>query len=191
MKMGRSKIVSDETLLDRLLGAIQEVGPGELTFARASQVAGLAAATLVQRFRTRNAMIEAAMLHAWDKLEAATAAADSEAPEGAAGAVTLLMQLIPVDAAAYTVTDGLYLLREDMRNPVLRERGRAWGITLAAALGRRLTEQRDDAEKLGWQMASVWQGALIWWGFTRDTKSEIVIQTMLEDWCRTAVRTCQ
>jgi AcrR family transcriptional regulator len=191
MAMGRSKTVSDEALLDRLLGEIQESGPGDLTFSRASKAAGLATATLVQRFGTRDAMIEAAMLHAWDKLDAATAAADSEAPESAAGAVALLMQLMPVNAAAYNVTDGLHLLREDMRNPVLRERGCAWGNALAMALGRRLTEERDAAEKLGWQMASVWQGALIWWGFTRDTKSELEIQTMLEDWCRTAVHACQ
>ncbi|MDF2118451.1 TetR/AcrR family transcriptional regulator [Roseiarcaceae bacterium H3SJ34-1] len=186
--MGRTKTVSDETLLDRLLGAIHDSGPGELTFSNASKAAGLATATLVQRFGTRDAMIEAAMLHAWDKLEAATAAADSEVPENAAGAVALLMRLMPVHAAPYNVTDGLSLLREDMRNPALRERGRAWGDYLAMALGRRLTDQTDIARKLGWQMASVWQGALIWWGFTRDTKSEIQIQAMLEDWCRTASR---
>lgn len=182
--MGRSKLLSDDALLDRLLAQVEKAGPASLTFSKASQAAGLSAASLVQRFATRDAMVEAVLLHAWDKLDAATAATDAQAPKNPAGAIDLLLRLSPGEAAACDVTDGLLLLREDIRNPVLAARGAAWGTCLANALGGRLTGSAADAGRLGWQMASVWQGAIIWWAFRRDGEPATMIRTALEDWCR-------
>jgi AcrR family transcriptional regulator len=184
--MGRSKTISDEALLDVLLAAIEEMGPDGLSFARAAQAVGLSPATLVQRYGTRDAMIEAVLLHAWDRLDALTSTADAEARDGPSGAVALLMRLMPGGDVAPNLNGGLLLLREDFRNPVLRARGSDWGFRLAGALGRRLTDDRVAADRLGWQMASVWQGAIIWWGFRRDGEPAAAIRAMLEDWCRTA-----
>ena len=182
--MGRSKTISDGAVLDRLLAALEIATPDGLTFSRASQAVGLSGATLVQRFGTREGMIEAVLLHAWDRLDAVTAEADTEAPVSSAGAISMLMRLMPGDAAEYSLTEGLLLLREDLRNPSLRARGRAWGTYLARALGRRLTRDVVLAERMGWQMASIWQGALIWWAFKRDGASVAEVETVLEDWCR-------
>ncbi len=184
--MGRHKLVADDALLDLLLKVLSETGPADLTFARAAAQVGLSAATLVQRYGNRDAMIEAVLRHAWDRLDAATQAADAGAPVNPRGAVDLLMRLMPPAAAEYSMTDGLLLLREDIRRPRLRARGAAWGRTLARALGRRLTDDARDAERLGWQMASVWQGAHTWWAFTRRLRPETAIRRSLEDWLRTA-----
>lgn len=183
--MARIKTISDDALLDRLLEALMEVGPAALTFANGARAAGLSASTLVQRYGTRGAMIESVLLHAWHRLEAATSAADRDLPLTSAGAVALLMRLMPPEQAEENATNGLMLLREDIANPVLRARGAAWGRQLATALGRRLTADANAMERLGWQMASVWQGAHIWWAFTRDKSPEIAIREALEDWCRT------
>ncbi|MCW6536942.1 TetR/AcrR family transcriptional regulator [Sphingomonas lycopersici] len=182
--MGRSKSISETALLDRLLPALRDVGPAALTFARASDAARLSPASLVLRFRTRDAMVTAILSHAWDLLTAATAALDAAVPETARGAIELLRRLMPADEADYAVGDGLLLLREDLRNPALRARGAAWGELLATALGRRLADERDEALRLGWQMASVWQGALVWWAFTRADGAEDTVERRLEDWCR-------
>ncbi|SFI03683.1 transcriptional regulator, TetR family [Bosea sp. OK403] len=183
-RMGRSKTISDSAALEKLLEALEKEGPEGFSFSKASRAVGLSAPTLVQRFGTREAMIEAVLLHAWDRLEAVTAAADAEAPADPAGAVSMLLRLMPDGSAEYNLTDGFLLLREDIRNPTLRARGAAWGTYLATALGRRLTNQAAHAERMGWQMASVWQGALIWWAFKRDTDPDASIQAVLEDWCR-------
>ena len=182
--MGRSKTISDSAALDRLLTELETSGPAGLSFARAASAVGLSAATLVQRFGAREAMIEAVLLHAWDRLDALTTAADEEATLDPAGAIALLLQLMPGGSAEHSLTDGLLLLREDLRNPALRARGAAWGATLAKALGRRLTDEAEQAERLGWQMARLWQGALIWWAFRRDSDPEVEIRVALEDWCR-------
>jgi len=155
---------------------MKTTGPAGLTFSKASAVVGLSSATLVQRFGTRDAMV---LLHAWDRLDALTVAAESEAPETLAGAIALLLRLMPGDTAEQDVTGGLLLLREDLRNPVLRARGHAWGHYLAEVLSRRLPCRSAPA---GWQMLAIWQGAIIWWAFKRDGNPEPAIRFALEDW---------
>ncbi len=127
-------------------------------------------------------MIRAVLLHAWDRLDALTAVADREAPATPAGAIALLLRLMPGGMAEYSVAGGLLLLREDLRDPVLRARGHAWGSYLAEALGRRLGSHAGSAERTGWQMLALWQGAIIWWAFRRDSDPEDAIRSALEHW---------
>lgn len=181
--MGRTKTISDEDVLDAVLGSIMEVGPAGLTLALAGRAAGLSPATLMQRYGDRGALVQAALLRAWDLLDAATEAADAEEPLDPDGAIGIVLRLMPPEAAERNATDGLLLLREDIRNPVLRARGAAWGARLALALGRRLSAA-GDAERLGWQMASVWLGAQTWWAFTRSDTPEAAMRRALEDWWR-------
>ncbi len=178
--MGRIKTISDEVVLDSLLELIMEVGPDGLTFARAGSATGLSPATLVQRYGNKEALLEATLLRAWESLENETEAADAEEPLNPEGAIRILLRLMPPEAAERNATDGLLLLREDVRNPVLRARGAAWGKRLAHALGRRL----GGNEQLGWQMASVWMGAQTWWAFTRNGPPEVAIRQALEKWIR-------
>ncbi|WP_218920846.1 TetR/AcrR family transcriptional regulator [Melittangium boletus] len=185
--VARHKTISDEALLDGLMSAITEHGPAGLTFAGAAAAVTLSPSTLVQRFGSREAMVEAILLRAWDRLDAATSAADATAAPGAAGAVDLLMSLMPAETVEHAMLEGLLLLREDFRNPRLRARGKAWGDCLAVALGQRLNGDVQEGLRLGWQMARVWQGALLWWAFTRHDRPEVAIRTALEDWCQTAV----
>ena len=166
------------------MAALMETGPSDLSFAKASAAAGLAAATLVQRFGTRARMVEAILLRAWHALDDATAAADADAAPDPAGAIDLLLRLTNSGAAEYDFTDGLLLLREDIRNPVLRARGAEWGERLADALGRRLSADAARGVQLGWQMASLWQGTLVWWAFRRDAEPDVKVRAALEDWCR-------
>jgi AcrR family transcriptional regulator len=182
--MGRSKTISDEELRARLMAAMMEHGPAGLSFAKASEAAGLAAATLVQRFGSRTGMVEAILLWAWDRLDEETAASDAEAAVNPSGAVDLLLRLTKPGAAEFDFTDGLLLLREDIRNPLLRARGAAWGARLAAALGRRLSDDPDCADRLGWQMAGLWQGTLVWWAFRRDAGPDVKVREALESWGR-------
>lgn len=186
--MARHKSISDDDLLDRLMPPLMRHGPDGLTLALAGAAAGLSAATMVQRFGSRERMIEAILLRAWDRLEEATAVADAAAGDGAEGALAVLAALATHGDAEADMTDGLLLLREDFRNPVLRARGRDWGTGLAQALGRRLDPLPEVGVPLGWQMLQVWQGALIWWAFTRQGRAEDHVREALRDWCRATGR---
>lgn len=186
--MARHKTIPDEAVLDTILELLRETGPAGLTFARAAKASGLSPATLVQRYGDREALLEAALLRAWDRLDAETEAADREALPTPEGAVAFLMRLMPAESAEEAATDGLLLLREDIRNPLLRSRGAAWGHRIAEALGRRLSADAAEGKRLGWQMASVWQGAHTWWAFTRERPAEEAIRGALEAWIETALK---
>lgn len=180
--MSRGKTIPDEQLLDMLMSALTEHGPADLSFAKASAAAGLAAATLVQRFGTRAGMVEAILLRAWDQLDEATASADAESSPDPAGAVELLLRLTRSASGQHDFADGLLLLREDIRNPALRARGAQWGQGLAEALGRRLHPDPTRASRLGWQMVSLWQGAIIWGAFRQDADPELKMREILREW---------
>lgn len=180
--MPRHKTISDEHLLDTLLVTIIEVGPDALTFALAAKACGLSPATLVQRYGDRSRLVQAVLLRAWDRLQDETELADREEPPTPDGAIGLLMRLMPPGQAERNAANGLLLLREDIRNPVLRARGAAWGETLALALGRRLSTDARKVQQLGWEMAAVWQGAHTWWAFRRNGTAEEAIGHTLRTW---------
>ena len=180
--MARPKTIPDEQVLDTLFEALMESGPDGLTFARAAAACGLSPATLVQRYGAREALVQAILLRAWDRLDAETEAADAEEERTPEGAINLLLRLMPPETAERDASNGLLLLREDIRNPVLRRRGAAWGHRLAEALGRRLSKDPAQGIRLGWHMASLWQGAHTWWAFTREEPPERAIRRVLEEW---------
>lgn len=187
--MARHKTIPDEQVLDTLLETIMETGPAGLTFARAAAATGLSAATLVQRYGNREKIVQSVLLRAWDRLDAETEAADAGTAETPAGAVDLLLRLMPPETAETNATDGLLLLREDIRDPALRARGAAWAYRLVDALARRLSENREQGKSRAWQMASIWQGAHTWWAFTREETAEKAIRRVLESWLEGMNRT--
>jgi AcrR family transcriptional regulator len=188
--MPRKRTITDEALLDAALLLVREEGPAALSFGALSARVGLAGSTIVQRFGTKAGLLEAALGRAWDDLDAQTAAADAGAPTGPDGVVDLLVALSgQYDPEDYA--DQLLLLREDLRNPVLRERGARWLATLYAAIERRLagdgdgpTDGPDPASGLGPLVVAQWQGTLTIWGFTRQAPLDELVGAMLRDLLR-------
>lgn len=163
-------------------------GPAGITFASVGAEAGLSPATLVQRYGSKDGLMRATLLRAWDQLDTSTRLADELSPVDAKGAVAMLVALSGDYGDHEQYAEGLLVLREDMRDPVLRERGARWGEVLALALGRRLTADRAEQERLGRLMAAQWQGALIWWGFGREGSVGAYVQKQLRDWCDVVLR---
>jgi AcrR family transcriptional regulator len=166
--MPRPRTLSDQELLDMVLAVISAEGPEAATFAAVARASGLSGSTLVQRFSTKAGMLRAALLHAWDRLDAETArlaAACPKTPEGAVALLAGLSREYGDSPAAYA--EGLLLLREDFRDPALRARGAAWAAALAAAVSERLGEG-GGRETIARLMLAQWQGSLTWWGFTAE-----------------------
>jgi AcrR family transcriptional regulator len=181
--MPRKRTISDEALLDAALLLVRADGPDSLTFAAMAASTGLAGPTIVQRFGTKAALLRAALSRAWDKLDADTAAADTAAPMGAGGVVELLVMLSgqydPQDFA-----DQLLVLREDLRDTVLRARGDAWMQTLTIAIERRLVRRSRDQARvagLGLLVVAQWQGTLTVWSFMRHAPLQDAVRSALED----------
>jgi AcrR family transcriptional regulator len=170
--MPRKRTIADEVLLDHALLVLHEVGPDGLTFGAVAQRAGLAASTIVQRFGSKPALLRAALLRAWDRLDADTTAAIAAAGRGATGVVDLLVQLSG-QYEAHDYADQLRILREDLRDPVLTDRGRAWLAVLAEAIEARVPGVS------GMLVLAQWQGTLTVWSFTRETSIEDMVRRYL------------
>jgi len=176
--MPRKRSIPDEVLLDAALDIIHRSGPAALSFATLAARVGLAGSTLVQRFGSKADLLQAALAHAWDRLDADTAAAIAAASPDGAGVVDLLVALSgQYDANDFA--DQLMLLREDLRDPVLRARGDAWIGTLAGAVEQRLADAPGGAAGLGELVVAHWQGTLTVWGFTRPGPLPAVVRRSL------------
>lgn len=155
--MPRRKLIPDPTVFAEVRRLLSEGGEKAVSFASVAQATGLAGSTLVQRFTTREAMVQAALDAAWDQLEAETEAAASEAALNAKGAQALLKAL---GADAPEAAD-LSLLAADFRNPQLRARAEAWRARLEDALALRLGGG-DRGREAAAMLFAAWQGQLLW-----------------------------
>ncbi|WP_201402034.1 TetR/AcrR family transcriptional regulator [Kaistia sp. 32K] len=162
--MARRKTLSDEAVLEAALAIVQAQGPEALTFESLSRACGLSGSTLVQRFGSKAALKQAALLQAWDGLDARTEALASAVPRTPAGAIALLVGLSDYgEIEAYA--EGLLVLREDLRDPLLRARGARWKKQLAEAIEACFADTPQAPKDIGLLMASQWQGSLLWWSF--------------------------
>lgn len=180
--MPRPRTTTDAKILEAALALMTREGPDALTLAAVGKEVGLSAATLIQRFATKEGLLRAALERAWDTLDAATAKADADAKLTFDGALAILRWLGPTADDGPEFTSGLLLLREDLRDPVLRQRGASWLETLAIALGRRLTTDARARRKVGRLMVRQWQGTQIWWAFTREGAPGEAIERGLREW---------
>lgn len=179
--MPRARTISDHDLLDSALIIVRRDGPDALTFAALAASTGLAASTLVQRFGTKAGLLHEALSLAWDRLEASTAALAAETPATPQGVIDLLVGLSQAYGSADDLADGLLLLREDLRDPVLRQRGRVWFEALSGFIESRLAVTGRDCTGLGQALIAQWQGTVTWWSFTRAEPLPDVVRAALED----------
>ena len=168
--MPRPKTLSDEEVLGAALGIMQAHGPDAVTFAAVAKACGLATATLVQRFGSKPNLVQRTVLHAWDQLDRLTAGLAEVAHRTPQGAIALLVGLSSQYGDIDNYTEGLLLLREDLRDPVLRERSARWKAFLCPVLDECFAAT-DAPEGIGLLLACQWQGSLIWWAF--DPRSPV------------------
>lgn len=178
--MPRKRTIPDEDLLDAALGLLREVGPDAVSFGMLSTRVELAPSTLVQRFGSKAGLLQAALLRAWRQLEAATDVAIASAPDGRDGVVELLVSLTG-QYDAHDFADQLRILREDLRDPALRERGEAWFAALSDAVETRLSGTPGGGAGLGRLVVATWQGTLTVWSFTREAPVVDTVRRTLED----------
>lgn len=155
--MPRKKIISDLTVFAAIRQLLAQGGEKAVAFSSVARSTGLAPPTLVQRYGSREAMLQAALSAAWDELEAITIAAEEGAPLNPKGAQAILKAL----GADAPETSDLTLLAADFRDPVLRARAEAWRARVEGALALRLGGGARGREAAALLFAA-WQGQILW-----------------------------
>ena len=155
--MSRSRTIPDAEIFAAIRSLLAAGGEKAVAFAAVARATGLAAPTLVQRYGARDDMLRAALLAAWDDLDAATAQAEADAPMTAKGALALLRALGAEGNAQADITR----LAADLRDPLLRVRAAGWRARVEAALATRLGTGAKGREAAGMVFA-LWQGQTLW-----------------------------
>lgn len=155
--MGRHRTIPDDEIFASVRRLLAEGGDKAVSFATVARVTGLAAPTLVQRYGTRDGMVQTALLAAWDALDARTAAAAESSAPSAKGAVQFLKLLAGDDSASLDLS----LLAADLRDPKLRDRASSWRETVEAALAVRLGGGAKGHE-IAAILFAAWQGQALW-----------------------------
>ena len=95
------------------------------------------------------------------------------------GAIEMLVALSGYGGIE-TYAEGLLVLREDFRDPVLRARGAAWKEALSSALEGCFVNVPGSHQGIGLLLATHWQGSLLWWGFDPKQAVEDYVRATLE-----------
>ena len=148
--MPRPRTIPDNRIFAAVQALLDEGGDKAVSFSTVAAATGLAAPTLVQRYGSRDGMVRAARLAAWDMLETATTEAILATEDK--GPQALLKAIGPVNAAA---------LAQDLRDPDLAQRAAAWRAMVEAALTLRLGTGQKAREGAAVLFAA-WQGQALW-----------------------------
>jgi AcrR family transcriptional regulator len=171
MPAGRPRTRTDDELLDATFRAVGAVGPARLTLADVAREAGVAPATLVQRFGSKRALLVAAATRAAER------AAHALPPAGDAPLTALADGLValtePVrDPAAFA--NHLALLQLDLADPELRALAVAHARGLRRAIRRLLDAavehgqlERCDTGALADAVHATFHGAQLDWAVDR------------------------
>jgi AcrR family transcriptional regulator len=153
--MSRTKLVSDSSLLLDIWVLLRQAKLDAPSFRTIAAAVGHSAPTLVQRFGSREAMLERAILAAWDRLDDATDAAIGESLNSGKGAQALLKNLSAAE-------DTCRLLSVSQAYGATHDRAKAWRAMVEAALAKRLGGSGLQARETGARLFALWQGRMSW-----------------------------
>jgi AcrR family transcriptional regulator len=182
--MPRTKTLSDDAVLDGVARVMFRKGPQDFTLAEAAREAGVSAATLVQRFGGKHALIVRAVARDNDRFaEILTGPAPAPSAEAV---VEFFRRMSQAFGEAGDFADQLLWLREDMRDPDLNRLARERFAALRTAVAARmppLAVAPDIAARL---VEAQWQGALNQWGIEPKGSLADYVAESLAVWFRLA-----
>jgi AcrR family transcriptional regulator len=183
--MPRKKTISDEEVLDAAARVMFAKGPTGFTLADVAKTAGIAPATLVQRFGDKHGLVVAAMTRDNQLFEAQIAALP---PDRGAEAVIEVFRLLFPDVGEFTgsFADQLLWLRQDMSDPDLNRLARERFTALRAALAARMPSLPVTPDVAARLAEAQWQGALLQWGIAHEGRLSDFVARSLSDWFKLA-----
>jgi AcrR family transcriptional regulator len=185
--MTRTKTISDEAVLAAAATVMFAKGPSEFTLADVAKAAGIAPATLVQRFGDKQGLVVAAIAQdnrAFDRFLA-------ELPRdvGAEAVIDLFARMFPgVGEDVGSFADQLLWLRQDMRDPDLNRLARARFAALRAAVAARMPPLPIPAAEAASLVEAQWQGVLVQWGIFRQGPLADFVAQRLRAWFALVLR---
>lgn len=178
--MPRAKTFSDDQVLDAAMRVMSRKGPSDFTLADVAAVAGIAPATLVQRFGGKQGLVVRAVARDNQRFAAALSAAPRE--RSVEAVIDLFWSLTPGLSEEEVLADQLLWLRQDIRDPALNALARERSGALREAVMERLPAPPIAPELAARLVEAQWQGALGQWGVTRQGHLQDYVAENLAAW---------
>jgi AcrR family transcriptional regulator len=180
--MARRKAITDETVLAAAARVMFAKGPADFTLADVAAEAGIAPATLVQRFGDKRGLVVAAI--AQDNAVFARDMRGMPAARGVEAVIDVFQAMFPdIEAAsAGGFADQLLWLRQDMRDPDLNRLARERFVVLRAVVAGRMPRLRIPAAEAARLVEAQWQGALLQWGLEPQGRLADFVASTLRAW---------
>jgi AcrR family transcriptional regulator len=178
--MARRKTISDEAVLEAALRVMTAQGPADFTLADVADAAGIAPATLVQRFGDKRGLIVAAFSQ--DNEAFARALAELPSGVGAAAVIAVFRLMTPGIEDVGRFADQLLWLRQDMRDPDLNRLARERFRVLREAIAQRLPPLAIPPAEAARLVEAQWQGALNQWGIAPEGRLVDFVTESLAAW---------
>jgi TetR/AcrR family transcriptional regulator, macrolide resistance operon repressor len=179
--MARRKTISDEAVLSAAAKVMFAKGPSDFTLADVAEAAGIAPATLVQRFGDKHGLVVAAVAQDNRAFEDFLAALPRGI--GAEAVIGVFASMFPdVGEDVGSFADQLLWLRQDMRDPDLNRLARERFGKLRAAGAERMPPLAIPAEAAAMLVEAQWQGVLVQWGVFRQGRLAEFVTAQLRAW---------
>jgi AcrR family transcriptional regulator len=180
--MARRKTISDEAVLAAAAKVMFAGGPSDFTLADVAAEAGIAPATLVQRFGDKHGLVVAAITRDNGAFERFLAALPHEV--GAESVIAIFAAMFPdVGDDADHFADQLLWLRQDMRDADLNRLARARFDKLRAAVAERMPPlPAISTAESAVMVEAQWQGVLVQWGVFRHGRLADFVTASLRGW---------
>jgi AcrR family transcriptional regulator len=179
--MPRTKTISDEAVLAAAATVMFAKGPADFTLADAAKAAGIAPATLVQRFGDKHGLVVAAITQ--DNRAFERFLAGLPAGAGAEAVIGVFARMFDdVEEDADRFADQLLWLRQDMRDPDLNRLARERFEMLRVAVAERMPPLAITAHEAAVLVEAQWQGVLNQWGIFREGRLADFVTERLRVW---------
>jgi AcrR family transcriptional regulator len=187
-RVPRPKTVDDSAVLDAATRVIQRAGPGGLTLAAVAAEAGLAPATLVQRFESKRGLLLAVASRGAGGAAAPLRDALQRHRSPLKGLVAGLVAMSSSVASPEAMSNSLAFLQIDLSDPefhgLAHAHAQAVRVEIQAALdaAARQGELRDaDTARLAQAVQTTYNGALITWAIYRRGRLDTWLRRELDE----------
>lgn len=182
--MPRKKTISDEDILALALPVMVEAGPAGFTLADVARVAGVAPATLLQRFGDKQTLIERAF--ASDNERFVAWLADLPKGVGVDVVVGIYSDATLLFGENPSLSDHLLWLREDIGDPALNALARHRFRLFRVAIVKRLPPLPIPPQRAARLLDAQYHGAVVQWALEPHGRLADFVRRSLRDWFRLA-----
>jgi AcrR family transcriptional regulator len=186
-KMSRKKNIDDATVLEKALLVISDRGPESFTLTDIGKAVGLAPATLLQRFGSKQSLLILAAKHAGTQLKQSLKQQEEKHLSWDEELVAILGELPEGFRTRQDIANSLGLLKLDMIDPQLHPiardhfcqfRGRVKEIL------RQALTASEDIEAISWQLDALRHGLIIQWTLAGEGDLQNWLQNGLRNYLK-------